>query len=417
MKYLEAVKKYFGMPYKKAWYTPKDKEYYYPMYVDCWGVTRRAWIDLEEELDFQIGWWNQGYQVDTLPIVLKEEEMQPGDLIFYSAKLYNKNGKVHAHEMVHVEIFVGGETGSQSIGARRKNGVVQMFDTFRFESKRFYNTKHHFRSIDTWIDGICKSWCPDHEWRPNKKGTNYYANIHRKKRKEKERAQLNEINLTDYVQSMEKYTKTWYINFNYRNKPITSWMEKKGFLELDRIDLWNYKARLSWVTTLDDIDYARFKIGFHIVNRIPTLYKLTQFKNVWKMWENLKISWNLGYLEDGYIDIIREHYIIDSIPELWRFLNWKNSGKWELVNNTYSNEFNETVIDDIMGFKHKIMGIRKLESNEIDSSSESEESKAASDDDQTPNESQNSPDKKPKTLLDPISDPNLNPNLPDLLYK
>lgn len=57
-------------------------------------------------------------------------------------------------------------------------------------------------------------------------------------------------------------------------------MDKKGFLELDRIDLWNYKARLSWVTTLDEIDYARFKIGFHLVNRIPTLYKLTQFKNV-----------------------------------------------------------------------------------------------------------------------------------------
>lgn len=40
------------------------------------------------------------------------------------------------------------------------------------------------------------------------KGTNYYANLHRKKRKEKEREQLNEINLPDYVQSMEKYTKT-----------------------------------------------------------------------------------------------------------------------------------------------------------------------------------------------------------------
>lgn len=70
-----------------------------------------------------------------------------------------------------------------------------------------------------------------------------------------------------------------------------------------------------------------------------------------------------------------------------------------------------------MGFKHKIMGIRKLETNEIDSSSDSEESKAASEDEQTPIGSQCSPDKKPKTFLDPVSDPNLNPNLPDLLYK
>ena len=180
MKFLEAVKKYFGVPYKQNWYTPKDTEYYYPMYVDCCGLTRRACIDLEAELGFEIGWWNQGYQVDTLPIVLQEDQMRPGDLIFYSAKLYNKEAKVHAHEMVHVEVFVGGETGKQSIGARRKGGVVQLFDTFRFESNRFYNTVYHFRSLETWLDGVCKSWCPDHEWRGTKKNSNYYVNIHRK---------------------------------------------------------------------------------------------------------------------------------------------------------------------------------------------------------------------------------------------
>lgn len=146
--------------------------------------------------------------MDTLPIVLKEEDMKPGDLIFYSAKLYNKTAKVHAHEMVHVEVFIGGETGTQSIGARRRNGVVQMFDSFLFESKRFYKTKHHFRSIETWLDGVCESWCPDHDWLPPKRNSNYYANIHKKKRKEKERVQLNEINVCEYIKSMDKYMKT-----------------------------------------------------------------------------------------------------------------------------------------------------------------------------------------------------------------
>ena len=75
--------------------------------------------------------------------------MKSGDLVFYSAKLYDKDARVHAHQMVHVEIFVGGETGKESIGARRKGGVVQLFDDFRFESKRFYNTIYHFRSLDT----------------------------------------------------------------------------------------------------------------------------------------------------------------------------------------------------------------------------------------------------------------------------
>jgi len=77
--------------------------------------------------------------------------MRPGDIIFYSAKLFDKKGRVHAHQMVHVEVFV---SGTQSIGARRKGGVVQQFDNFRFESKRFYDTVYHFRSLDTWLDGI-----------------------------------------------------------------------------------------------------------------------------------------------------------------------------------------------------------------------------------------------------------------------
>jgi hypothetical protein len=139
---------------------------------------------------------------------LKEEEMKPGDIIFYSAKLYNKDGKVHAHEMVHVEIFVGGETGTQSIGARRKGGVVQVFDSFRFESKRFYNTIYSFHSLDTWLDGICKSWCSDHEWLSGKKNSAHYVKIHRQKKKELERAQLNEIPIQDFLESMDKYENT-----------------------------------------------------------------------------------------------------------------------------------------------------------------------------------------------------------------
>ena len=376
MKYLEAIKKYFGMPYKRTCYTPKDREYYYPMYIDWCGLTRRACIDLEAELGFSIGWWNQGYQVDTLPIILKEEELRTGDIIFYSAKLYDKDAKVHAHQMVHVEVFVGGESGKSSIGARRKGGVVQLFDHFKFESKRFYNTIYHYRSLDTWLDGICRSWCPEHDWIPAKKWTNYYASQHKKKRKEKERAQLNEIDIIDYVQSMDKWQKNWYLNVNYKSKLIISILEKnKGFEELDKTDQWNYKARLALVWNLNELDYARFKMGYHIVNRIPTLYSLTLSKNVLKMWENLKISMKLGYL-DTFInldEIIPEGYILDSIPEVWRFLNCENSGVWDLVSFNYSTPGNISVVDDVLKFKSKIMCLAALEDHELIESDDSEE--------------------------------------------
>lgn len=69
---------------------------------------------------------------------------------------------------------------------------------------------------------------------------------------------------------------------------------------------------------------------------------------------------NLGYL-DTFLDLnelIPEMYILDSIPDLWQFLNCENNGTWELVNNNYSQDSNIFEITDIMAFKHKILIIK-----------------------------------------------------------
>lgn len=58
--------------------------------------------------------------------------------------------------MVHVEIFIGGPTGEQTIGARWTKGVVQVFDTYKFVSKSYYDIKYYYKSIDTWLSGICQ---------------------------------------------------------------------------------------------------------------------------------------------------------------------------------------------------------------------------------------------------------------------
>lgn len=52
------------------------------------------------------------------PIDLKPEDAKPGDLIFYTGVYYNTKLKAQKHDMVHVEVYTGGETGEQSIGAR-----------------------------------------------------------------------------------------------------------------------------------------------------------------------------------------------------------------------------------------------------------------------------------------------------------
>jgi len=67
--------------------------------------------------------------------------------------------------MVHVEIFLGGKTGEETIGARDSDGVVEIFDTYKFTSSNYYDIVYHFRSLDTWLQGIRKSHCSEHEWR------------------------------------------------------------------------------------------------------------------------------------------------------------------------------------------------------------------------------------------------------------
>ena len=60
------------------------------------------------------------------------------------------------HDLVHVEIFLGGKSGEETIAARDRDGVVSYFDTYQFESSNYFDIKYHFRSLDTWLMGIHK---------------------------------------------------------------------------------------------------------------------------------------------------------------------------------------------------------------------------------------------------------------------
>jgi hypothetical protein len=183
-KFIETAKKYIGVPYGIKY--KKEDEPVAPLYLDCCGLVRQVVQDLQEEFGFVIGKWNQAYQMDTLPIVVSEAELKPGDLIFYEG-LYNSNrSKSQKHNNVHVEIFLGGETGMSrfqfhvfaytfltivlvtagegTIGSRFHSGRVSIFPSYKFTSTTWSLVKHHFRSLDTWLDGVCKSHCEEHPW-------------------------------------------------------------------------------------------------------------------------------------------------------------------------------------------------------------------------------------------------------------
>lgn len=168
-KFIDRVKHYIGIPYAKRYHDPGTEAYNSPIFLDCCGLVRQVMDDLKEDFGFRIGRWNQAYQYDVLGDEIPFEEMRPGDLIFYSATYYDTKKRKQLHDMVHVEVFMGGETGESTIGARWFKGAVRVFDSYKFVSTNYYDIKFHYKSLDLWLRGICESQCSLHCWREDRK--------------------------------------------------------------------------------------------------------------------------------------------------------------------------------------------------------------------------------------------------------
>jgi len=75
------------------------------------------------------------------------------------------------HNIMHVEVYLG--PGEQTIAARWNSGVVQLFPSYKFESKSYRITDVIFKTIDPWLDGQCKSYCIYHTWDEERQPINY----------------------------------------------------------------------------------------------------------------------------------------------------------------------------------------------------------------------------------------------------
>eukprot|EP00762_Andalucia_godoyi_P005331 ANDGO_06803.mRNA.1 hypothetical protein PTSG_04199 len=172
-RYLHRLLGYVGVPYHKRYHNDQSSPYYWcPLFLDCCGLIRRVLWDLQEDFGFRLGSYNQSYQYDTLchQRVSSVHELVPGDLIFYSGTYYpEKKAKNHPHNMVHVEVYLG---NGRTLGARYQTGVVQVHDSYVFESKSYFDVTHHFCPINSWLAGVCINQCKLHN----------YAKMSRKKK-------------------------------------------------------------------------------------------------------------------------------------------------------------------------------------------------------------------------------------------
>lgn len=165
-KLVEQAKAYFGVPYSRKYHTnncqlaqPDQK------FLDCSGLVRQVVQDLQDDFGFTLASRNQAYQFDMLPGRLSLEELQPGDLVFTKGVYHSwANLKPQKHDIVHVEIFVGGDNGKSTIGSRAGKGVIKQFDSFEYESVKYKTIEYIFKSIEPWLDGVCQSICTEHPW-------------------------------------------------------------------------------------------------------------------------------------------------------------------------------------------------------------------------------------------------------------
>ncbi len=165
-KFIQQAISYLGIPYRKRYLQENNPLYYSPIFLDCCGLVRQCISDLREDFGFVLGKWNQAYQYDVLPDEIEFKDLKKGDLIFYTATMNKEKGwKEQPHEMVHVEIYMGDESlPERTIAARDRFGVVEYFDTYKFESENYYDIKYHFKSIDNWLRGIHRNYCSEHIW-------------------------------------------------------------------------------------------------------------------------------------------------------------------------------------------------------------------------------------------------------------
>ena len=45
---------------------------------------------------------------------------------------------------------------------------IQYHDSYKFSAKSYHSMQYHFKSIDSWLKGICRSHCPEHSWTRSK---------------------------------------------------------------------------------------------------------------------------------------------------------------------------------------------------------------------------------------------------------
>jgi hypothetical protein len=270
-RFVDVCRGYIGVPYARRSHDPDEEEYNAPLFLDCCGLVRRAVQDLQEDFGFKIGKWNQAYQFETLTTEVPFEKLKPGDLIFVEGTYFDKQRRAQKHNIVHVEVFIGGFSGESTIGSRwsRSNAAegkvrgVQIHESYKYTSKNYEIHRFHFRSLDTWLHGVCKS-----QSYPDSTSTAASLDCGGNSIFQDQEESGNEDDSGDFVPDPYRDSPVFYVGEGNNWKVIAETLEARGWRRLPFEAGFSTRFDLKWVEQRAKIDYRRH-LPRQLVNHIP----------------------------------------------------------------------------------------------------------------------------------------------------
>lgn len=256
-KFINRAKHYIGTPYAQRYHAPDSELYHSPLFLDCCALVRQVVDDLHEDFGFSLGRWNQSYQFDVLSEETPFEALEPGDLVFYSATYYDPKKRKQLHDLVHVEIFMGGE---QSLGSRWSNGRIQIFESFKFTSTNYYDIRYHFKSIEPWLRGLCRSHCPEHPWHDERKNLWLpHKSIFAEEQQEPD----------GHCCSVPE--KVCFVGKGNNLELVRDCLARRGWAILPANYSFSGEFQLKWVQTHAEVNFFTHVEGQQLVNHIPNI--------------------------------------------------------------------------------------------------------------------------------------------------
>lgn len=260
--------------------------------------------------------------------------------------------------------------------------MVQYFDSFKFTSTAYHSIEFHYRSIDTWLEGVCRSWCQTHEWKnwklfwvPDKRSifssgeTEAYdendmdAPMIGDDQIDGETAAATSVGAAS-AEIAKPANQSFFIGLGNNPRLVREALSQFGFKEMAKGMQFSDKFRFKWTQTSSEINYMKFREGEHIVNHISNSRIFTTKITTLEILEQVKIALENGELPSTLRlkDFFPETYRLDVAADLVKFLNSKTGGHW-LQKKACSNQGKGIkLIADVAAFKDELLTIKDFDS-------------------------------------------------------